>query len=304
MHPVILTDSKANLRGSMYMSLAMLGFATNDTIMKSFGGELNLGQVVFLRGLVATLAVGLLAVWMRQTRPLSVALSLPVLIRSLAEAAATFLFITALFKIPIADVSAVMQLMPLAITLGAAYFFGEKIGWRRITAIIVGFLAVLLIIKPGFGEFSIYSIYVLGAVCACVIRDLLTRRLATEIPSLFVTLITAIAVCAVFGAWSVFEGWKPITQVQLLLIAMCSVFVVIGYFFAVASMRIGEIGFVSPFRYLVLLFSVAGGILVYGEIPDIYTIAGSLIIVAAGTYTLYREQVTGRRANTTAPTRS
>jgi S-adenosylmethionine uptake transporter len=170
MHPVIRTDSKANLLGSMYMSLAMLGFATNDTIMKSFGGHLNLGQVVFVRGLVAVVVVGFLAVWLKQTRPLSVALSLPVLIRSLSEAAATYLFITALFIIPIADVSAVMQLLPLAITLGAAYFFGEKIGWRRITAIIVGFLAVLLIIKPGFGEFSIYSVYVVGAVFACVVQ--------------------------------------------------------------------------------------------------------------------------------------
>lgn len=304
MPPIIQTGEKANLRGSMFMTAAMLGYATNDIIIKSFGGQLNLGQVVFVRGLLAAFIVGGLALWFKKIPPISIAIALPVLLRALAETVATFLFLTALFNIPIADVSAVMQILPLAATLGAAYFFGEKIGWRRITAIIIGFLAVLLIIKPGFGDFSIHSIYVVGAVIACVFRDLITRRLATEIPSLFVTLITVLAVCVAFGIWSIFEGWKPISSAQLMLTGLSSIFIIVGYFFAVAAMRVGDIGFVSPFRYSILLFSIVGGVIFYDEIPDFYSMLGSAIIVTAGLYTLYREQVTGRRANVTAPIRS
>ncbi|MGI9401321.1 MAG: DMT family transporter [Rhizobiaceae bacterium] len=304
MTPTIQTSEKANLRGSMYMTAAMLGYATNDIIIKSFAGQLNLGQTVFIRGLFAACIVGVLVVWFKKIPPLSVALSLPVLFRAIAETVATFMFLTALFNIPIADVSAVMQILPLAVTLGAAYFFGEEIGWRRITAIVVGFLAVLLIIKPGFGGFSIHSLYVVGAVIACVFRDLITRRLATEIPSLFVTLITVLAVCVSFGVWSIAEGWEPVSARQILLTGLSSVFIVMGYFFAVAAMRVGDIGFVSPFRYSILLFSIVGGVIFYGEIPDFYSMLGSAIIVAAGLYTIYREQVTGRQANVTAPTRS
>ncbi len=304
MPPIIQTSAKANLRGSLFMTLAMLGYATNDIIVKSFGGQLNLGQVVFVRGLFAAFIVGGLVLWFRKFPPISIAISFPVLLRALAETVATFLFLTALFNIPIADVSAVMQLLPLAVTLGAAYFFGEQIGWRRITAIIVGFLAVLLIIKPGFGGFSIHSLYVVGAVLACMVRDLVTRRLATEIPSLFVTLVTVLAVCIAFGTWSLFEGWEPVSTTQLLLIGLASNFIIVGYFFAVAAMRVGDIGFVSPFRYSILLFSIIGGVIFYDEVPDFYSMLGSAIIVTAGLYTLYREQVTGKQSNVTAPIRS
>lgn len=304
MPPSPFDSISENARGAAYMTLGMLGFAVNDTITKYFGGELNLGQVVFIRGLFAITLVFVLAWFLGHLRPASVAIRPLLALRSLSEAVATFCFLTALFHLPIANVSAIMQALPLAITLSAAIFFGEQVGWRRYSAVAVGFAGVLVIIRPGIAGFDIYSVYVLGAVAACVVRDLTTRRLGGEVPALFITLVAAIFVTAMGGAVSLVEEWKPVSSFHVVLMASASLFVLMGYFFTVHSMRTGDIGFVSPFRYSVLLFSIIGGVVVYREYPDLFTYVGSAIVVATGIYTLYRERIVRRQAITPAPVRS
>lgn len=227
-----------------------------------------------------------------------------IIVRNLGEVTATFLFLTALFHIPIANVSAIMQVLPLALTFFAAVLFAEPVGWRRMTAVFIGLGGVLIIIRPGLSGFSIYSIYVLGAVGACVLRDLSTRRIAVGTPALFITLLTSICVTLLGAALSLAEPWQPVTWPNLALIAASSLFLLVGYFFTVTAMRTGDIGFVSPFRYSVLLFSIIGGVVIYREYPDLLTYAGSAIIVASGVHTLYRERVVRRQAITPAPVRS
>lgn len=285
-----------NMRGALTMTLAMLGFALNDVVTKAFTHELEIGQLLFLRGLFAISLVWLLARATGQLRPLSMALQPRIALRSLGEIIATYTFITALFHIPIANVSAIMQALPLAITLGAMLMFGEKVGWRRMTAIAIGFAGVLIIVRPGPDGFSVYSLYALAAVAGCVLRDLMTRRMSPQIPSLFITLVTATVITAMGAVLIPFEEWKPVEAWHIGLMALSSIFLLTGYYFAVVSMRIGDIGFVSPFRYSVLIFSVLGGALVYGEYPDAITMLGAAIIVATGIYTLYRERVVRRQA--------
>lgn len=304
---LLRTDSaeshSENLRGATFMAAAMFGFAINDLIIKSFSDALGLGQTIFIRGMFATCLIFLLSYWYGQLHAVGRALSPLVAMRATAEAAATFCFLTALFHMQIAEVSAIMQALPLTVTIGAAFFLREQVGWRRLTAILVGFAGVLLIVKPGYSEFTIFSIYALAAVAACTVRDLATRRLAGDVPSLFVTLVTTVLVTLLGFGLAIWEGWQPVGAGQVSLLALASIFVLIGYFFAVTAMRVGEIGFVSPFRYLILLFSAAGGLLYYGETPDIYTVIGSVIVVSTGIYTIYRERIARRQVINPAPTR-
>jgi drug/metabolite transporter (DMT)-like permease len=293
-----------NLRGAAFMTAAMFGFAVNDVIMKSFGGELNLGQVVMIRGIFATILILGLAHAFGQLRTPRAALQPLVALRALGETAATFFFITALFHLPLANVSAVMQALPLALTLAAAVLLREKVGWRRMAAIAAGFAGVLVILRPGLAGFDIYSLFVLASVIACVVRDLATRQMRGSAPPLLVTLATSVFVTLMGATIAVFEDWRPVEPRHVALLALTSGFLLLGYYGSVRSMRVGEVAFVSPFRYSVLLFTIAGGMIAYGEYPDALTLLGAAIIVASGIYTLYRERVVRGQAITPPPIRS
>ncbi|MCG6858147.1 MAG: DMT family transporter [Salaquimonas sp.] len=294
-----------NLRAAAFMTVGMAAFAVNDNTIKSFAGELGIGQVILLRGIIASCLIYVLARQFDHMLPISAILQRKLLIRSGAEMAATFLFLTALFHMPIANASAILQALPLAITLAAALFLGEQIGWRRLTAILIGFFGVLVVIRPGMQGFSTYSLYALGAVGACVVRDLTTRQMHARIPALFITFSASLSVTVLGGAVSLFETWQPVSSGQLGLLVLSALFLLIGYYCVINSMRTGDIAFVSPFRYAVLLFSMIGGMIFFGEFPDAVTYLGSAIIVATGVYTLYRERVVHRQAITPpAPMRS
>ncbi|MGB7336972.1 MAG: DMT family transporter [Salaquimonas sp.] len=292
-----------NIRGSSFMVLSMAGFAINDTIVKSVGESLNLGQTLFIRGCFACIAIFIMAHFFGHLRPIREMLSKPILVRAAGEMLATFAFVTALFHIPIANVAAIFQALPLALTLYAALFLREQVGWRRLAAICVGFIGILIIIRPGTDGFNIYSLLVLIAVAGSVLRDVTTRKLPKTTPSLMVTLITAIGVTLMGGVTALIEPWNPVSPANFGLLAATSIFLSIGYFGVINAMREGDIGFVSPFRYSVLLFSIIGGIVVFGDYPDQWTLLGSLIVVASGIYTLYRERIVHSQKITPPPSR-
>ncbi len=302
--PFLQLNLSDNLRGSLLMVIAMAGFAVNDGFIKFVGQNLPLGEILLIRGLFATALVAVMAKLLGQLRPLSAVMTKVMLLRTAGDIIATVSFLTALFNIPFANVSAVLQALPLVVTLGAAVFFGEKIGWRRMSAILVGLLGVLLIIRPGFEGFSVFSLYSLMAVAGSTIRDLASRRLPAEIPSLFASLVNITGVTVLGGLIALFQEWQPVEASQYAAMAAASVFLVIAIFGVTAAMRIGEVGFVSPFRYFVLLFSILIGMMFFAEIPDTITIIGSLIVVASGIYTLYRERIVRKQMITAPPTRS
>ena len=280
-----------NGRGAVFMMLSMAGFVFNDTAMKSLSSELPMFQAIFIRGVVATLLISLLAwhqnaLWHRPSKPTMRILSF----RVIGELGATICFITALFNMPIANATAIMQVSPLVVTLGAVLFLGEAVGWRRYSAIIVGFLGVLLIVRPGSEGFTIYSIYALAAVAFFTLRDLVTRRLPIEAPSLFVTVISSLAVTLMAGLFLPAGNWEPMTLRQIAILAMAAIFVIVGYLFGVMTMRVGDISFISPFRYTILIWAILLGFLVFGDIPDTLTLLGSAIVVLTGVYAFHRER--------------
>jgi drug/metabolite transporter (DMT)-like permease len=277
------------------MVVAMAGFTVNDAITKFSSESMSMAQVMLVRGLFATLLVGLLAWRSGALAAPRLAMRPLVGMRVLGEAGATVSYLLALSHLPIANVSAVQQALPLAVTMGAALFFGEGVGWRRWLAIAVGFVGVLVIVRPGFAGFSAYSLLVLCSVAFCALRDLSTRRIPNEIPTLLISAVTSLAM-TVLGALllPVMGGWTTMNLQGTLYLGLAAVLVLIGYQSIIIAMRIGDISFIAPFRYTALPWSIVLGILVFGDFPDTVMIVGSLIIVASGIYTLYRERVVGR----------
>lgn len=285
-----------NLKASAFMMLSMMGYTVNDMLVKTIGQSLGTTQIIGLRGAILCLLISLL-LWQRGLIPrLSEAWSGRVVLRALMELGATLTFLTALVQLPMASTSAILQALPLAVTLGAALFLKEKVGWRRWVAIAIGFIGVLIIIRPGLDSFEPLSLLVLVSVLFAAARDLVTRGLPPQLPSLMVSGVSALLIgLAGLILTTLDQAWQPVTPSHWGLLLAAAAFLFVGYQFIVLAMRSGEIGHVLPFRYTSLLWAIALGYIVFGDTPDALTLLGSSIVVATGLFTVYREVRLGRR---------
>ncbi len=287
-----------NLRGVLYMNVSMLAFTVNDSFMKAATQTLPLFEAIALRGVVAISALLLIAYAMGTLRLWPAARDRKVIAwRSLAEVGGTVFFLTALTQMPLANLSAIMQVLPLAVALAAAIFLGVPIGWRRLTAILVGFVGVMIIIRPGAASFTVWSMLGLASVVCVVARDLATRALSPGVPSTAVSIWAAVAVTGMGLAGAAIEGWQPVSGREAALVLGAAAFLIVGYLFSVMVMRVGDIGVIAPFRYTALLWAILLGWLAFGTLPDTLTLTGAAIVVASGLFTLWRERALRRAAS-------
>ncbi|WP_454849677.1 DMT family transporter [Rhizobium binxianense] len=279
-----------NTQGALYMSLAMAGFSSSDALSKSVIVSMNAGEIMFLRGLFTSVLVYLIARYMGALRSWRIVLQPMIIIRIACEIIAAVTYITALGMMPIANASAILQSLPLVVTFGAALFFREPVGWRRWSAILVGLVGVMIIIRPGPEGFTAAALLCVASVLSTAGRDLATRSIDPQIPSLMITTVSAIAV-AIFGALLIppLGGWQPVGLTSLSHLLLASVLVLVGYQSVILAMRTGEISFVAPFRYTSLVFSAILGFVFFAELPDLWTLVGAAIVIASGLYTFYRE---------------
>lgn len=286
-----------NSRGILFMCASMLAFTLNDTLMKEATQVvptpgLPLSEAIFLRGAVATIGLLVLAGYtgaLRHLVPGRGDLG-PVALRTLAEVAATAAFLIALMHMPLANLSAILQSLPLAVTLAAAVFLKEPIGWRRLTAIAVGFVGMLIVIRPGGAAFDQWSLLGLASVGFVVLRDLVTRRFSRDMPSVVPAVWASGAVTLMGAVGMVLYGAVPPSPLNLLQTFGAALFLIVGYMMAIMTMRIGDLGLVAPFRYTSLLWAVLLGWMLFGTLPDFWTIVGSAIVVASGLYMLLRQR--------------
>ncbi|NVK06366.1 MAG: DMT family transporter [Marivivens sp.] len=280
-----------NFRGALMMAVAMLAFSSNDAAMKSLAGELPLFQAIFLRGIVTTVSMIILAGLFGQLRlRLGRQDFILICVRSLAEVAAAWTFLTALFNMQLANVTAILQALPLVMTFAGALFLKEPIGWRRLSASIIGFVGVLMIVQPGGDSFNIYSIYALMSVGLIVIRDLAARRMSSDVPSMFAATFAAGTVTVFAGFGSMFIEWAPVTGYSAALLGGAAAAVLIGYLMSVSAMRVGEISFVAPFRYVGLLTSLILGVVIFGQLPSTLALLGCVVVVGSGLFIFRRER--------------
>jgi S-adenosylmethionine uptake transporter len=290
-----------NLRGALLMSASMASFTLNDTFVKLLSADLPLFQIIFLRGVLTTAMLLVLAFALRQvTFHVPRADWAPLAGRTLCEIGAAVFFLTALINMPIANATAILSALPLVVTVAAAIFLGEPLGWRRISAVAAGFFGVMLIVQPGTDGFNVWSLSALLSVFLITGRDLLTRRLSAGLPSLSVAVITAAAVATFGGVASLFQPWAPMGLREVGLLGAAALFIIGGYLFSIMVMRVGEVGVVAPFRYTGLVFALIFGLVFFAEWPNALALIGAGIVVATGVYTILRERRVARAARIAA----
>jgi drug/metabolite transporter (DMT)-like permease len=283
-------SAAANRRGIVCMVGAMGCFVTNDALVKFASQSMPSAQLIFIRGFMSVLLVLAVAHALGATPRLREATRGWVAMRALVDAIATMLYLGSLFHLPIGNATAINLAAPLFMTLFAALFMAERVRGARWLAVGFGFLGVLLVIQPRAEGFNAWALVCLLGTLFHAARDLMTRRIHAGIPSILITLATAVAVTVVSGVGSVLQGWRPFGLFEFGLLALASVFLTGGYYFIINSMRHGEMTLVAPFRYSGLLFALVLGYAVWGEVPNTLAWFGIALLIASSLYVLVSEK--------------
>ena len=286
---LIESSRTSNIRGAIFMVLAMAAFAVEDMLVKSASQSIPIGIILIVFGAFGAIFFMGCAITTSQSVFHPGIRSKAMMIRSFCEVSARLFFTLALLQTPLSSTSAILQATPLFVMIGAVVFFSEKVGYRRWIASGIGFLGILLIIKPGASSFEPASIFAVLATIGFAGRDLGTRAAPNSLSSVqlgvygFIMLSVAGVIAALWtGDWSLPNayGWFQLT--------MISAFGVAAYFALTIAMRSAEISFVAPFRYTRMIFALLLGIVVFSEVPDVYMLFGSVLIIASGLFSLSR----------------
>jgi len=278
-----------NLRGAFLMMICMGAFVLNDAFVRLAGDSLPLAQILFFRGLLTTIALLLVAFYTGVFK-----LKVPnqdkwlIFFRSVTEALTAYFFLTAVMNMPFANVTAVLQILPMTVTLAAAIFFKEKVGLFRILLILLGFLGVILIINPAKDGFNMYAGYALISVFLITTRDLLSRKLSVDVSTLIPTVSASFGVLLFSIVLTINTAFQPLNLENSFFIGSAAFFIIFGYYTAVLVMRAGEISFISPFRYTAVLFALILGFIFFNERPDKTALLGMIIVMFSGIVLMMR----------------
>ena len=273
------------------MILSMACFAVEDTFIKLLSARLPATQILFSIGFGGALITLALAVTLNVNLADKILLNKHVISRTIADLFGALFFTSAMVLIPMSLLASILQATPLFVTLGAAILLGEKVGWRRWSAIFIGFLGIIIILQPGYGSFQMASLLGLAAVFCLALRDVVTRDMATEIPTLTVTFYACLAMgSAGFIAYPFFGTPIMPTTFEAILLVCAAIIGVTGYFLIVLATRKGDVSVIAPFRYSRLLFSLVLASLVLGEMLTLPILLGGLLVVSSGIYTFGRER--------------
>ncbi len=287
--------NRENLTGILLMLAAMALFAVEDLFLKLAAADLPIGQIILISGALGLPVFALMA-W-RQGHGILVkdALQPAVIARNIGEMVAAAAYVAALAAVPLGTVAAVLQALPLFMTMGAALVFGERVGWRRWTAILVGFAGVLLVIQPGADGFRMEALLVLISVAGIVVRDLAARAIPARVTTAQVSAWGLMAVTVLGAGIIAMTGEvRTVTGPEALVLLGAVVFGTAGYWAVTAATRTGEVSVVAPFRYARLVFSMGIGAVFLAERPDVLTLVGAAVIVGSGLYAFARERARKR----------
>lgn len=281
-----------NTRGIFAMSAAVFFFIFNDALIKIAAETVPAIQAIGVRGIFATLWVMLALAVTGAWRQLGGVTHPYVLLRGVLEAASSIVYLVALFHIQFAIATAINLSTPLIFTALAVLLLKETVRWRRWSAVIVGFLGVLLVIQPRPGDIDVWAWVVLFATVLGACRDVLGRYLPARVPTLVVSFASAAAVALVGCAWTFVEGWQPMTAREIGLLVVSSLLLAAGYQSLVIALRSGaEFSVIGSFRYASILWALGIGYVVWGDMPNALALAGIAVIVGSGLYILHRERV-------------
>ena len=272
------------------MIVGTASFVANDALVKFASQSMPGAQLIFIRGALSALLI--LAV----AHALRTPVSLPhgsrrwVSGRAVVDALATMLYLGSLFHLPIGNAIAITLAAPLFMTLFAAIVLKQQVNVSRWLAVVAGFMGVVLVVQPRADGFNYWALVCLLAALFHAMRDLMTQRINASVPSIVVTLTTALAVTALSGGLTLLQPWQPFTLFEFGILALASAFLAGGYYLMVSAMRLGEISVVGPFRYSGILFALLLGYLVWGDVPNAMAWSGITLLVASGLYVRHNEK--------------
>lgn len=279
------------IRAILLMIISMFFFTLADLFVKLSSQTLPSQMVVTIMGAgTGLIFYGLLRAKAQTAFRLAYA-HWSVMVRAIGEVVAALGIMISLSVVPLATVTAIMQSQPLLLTVAGALFLGEKVGPRRIIAVLAGLVGVLLILRPGMGEFSLYSWLVIVGVFGMTMRDVGSRLVPSAIPTMVIVLYGAIGTTIAGALMMGYSGAvvMPVGVVWFYVVAMV-LSGTAGVYFITQAMRLGEVSVVSPFRYVKIVFGMGAGIVVFGETIDGFTIMGTIIVTTAGIYAFMRER--------------
>ena len=295
-----MSSLSANQRGIVAVVGCMAAYTVNDALVKQIIRAYPIGEVIFVRGLMSAALIGAAAIAFGHGPQLRAAMSGRLTVRSIFDGLSTACFIAALAHMRLADLAAVLQIAPLIITALSVMFYGELVGWRRWTAIAIGFLGALLVIKPAPQVFEAWALVGAGSALFAALREIETRRIGHHVPTVVIAFWGAIGITVFGGLFIVTEEWRAIAPGDLFMLFVAAVFVGIAIFLMAAGFRSEFLSVFAPLRYTYILTSTFAGYVVFNELPDRWSAAGAVLIVGSGLYALHRERVRRRELTGTA----
>jgi drug/metabolite transporter (DMT)-like permease len=279
------------------MVAATFFYLAGDSIVKLVSEEIPVSQIIVLRGLFTSILIAFAAALTGALRDWRRAVDRPILARSMFDGVTTLLIINALAHMAIADATAVINSVPIVATVLAVFVLKEHVGIRRWAAVITGFIGVLLVLRPSGTDFNAYGLLAFASTLTIAGRDIVTRHIEADVPSLVVTLASAIFV-TLTGAVAalVTGGWGDASTEVLAMIAVASMALFGAYHFSVVAIRLGEVSLTAPFRYTVILWGLLVGFVVWGDVPGIMEVSGMALITLCGLYVVHRERMARREA--------
>jgi drug/metabolite transporter (DMT)-like permease len=290
-----LSSSSAPLRGILYMVLGGFFMTINNAMLK-WVSDFPPGQTVFIRGLFTVVSILVIVSASGRIGHLRVGRPATHVVRAASMALSVTCFILGLRYLPLGETVAITFAGPLFVTALATPLLGETVGWRRWTAVVVGFVGVLIIARPTAELFQLAALLPLGAASLAALRDLLTRRMTASESSEAILMTTTLGLI-VAGLCTLPFGWAPIGWEDVAVMAASGVLATAGHYYTIETFRHAETALVSPFKYLTIVWAIVIGIAVWGDIPDIWMLAGTAVVVVSGLYILHREYSVHRRAN-------
>jgi drug/metabolite transporter (DMT)-like permease len=274
--------------GALAACLAAFAVAINDAILKSLMmGELTMPQVLALRSVFVSISFAVTVIIRGECQQPTRAL----LLRTLSDGTGSALFLTALTYLPQANATAIQQFVPLAVVAASAAL-GERVGFGGWLCVGAGLLGVIIIVRPGLAGFDEHSLFAAGAVCIMTLRDVLTRRLPSTMPSMLIAFYAALGNGFAGVVLLPTVHWHPLHPQAVGMLAVASCCIICFYLGTVLMMRHGSVAVTQPARYSLLLWASLTGLAAEGDVPDLPALVGGVIIICAGLVSLHLSRVT------------
>jgi drug/metabolite transporter (DMT)-like permease len=289
--------ANAAVRGILLMVAGSAVLTLSDATTKWLTAGYPVGEIMSIRAFFTLIPILIFAWHAGGLHTLKITNIRMQSIRAACAVGSSFLFVAGLVHLPLADCIAIAFSGPLFVTALATPMLGEQVGWRRWSAVIVGFIGILIMLRPTGGAFQWYAILPLSAAACGAFRDIITRkvRMSASPVAVLAFMMAAVAVC---GLFTLPFGWSTVSGQDTLLLILAGILVGTAQYLVIHAFYVAEASLIIPFKYLSLIWATLFGYVLWGDVPDSGIMLGAALVVGSGLYIMHREAKLARRGNT------